>query len=172
MKFTTALLALAASAFAAPAVEETLDKRTFFCVNQNQAEQFIQRFIGVLTKQGSDLGDWQTTVDKLLAPQFQEVSDSINSLAGFPVTFTLLSPTTPHVGGSDRRKKALLTDHQRAARLRHHPLQRSLHRRPLPRARRLGHRDHLRDRGKLQGHRLALELQGHRVRTVRQTHNG
>lgn len=85
MKFTllTSAMALATAAFAAPA--DNLAERSLFCVSQSQAEQFIKRFIGVLTKQGSDLGDYLTTVDKLLADDFQEISDSINSLAGFPV---------------------------------------------------------------------------------------
>ena len=90
MKLTnlTSLAFLATTGLAVPAAAQPasdLDKRTFFCVSQSDAEKFIDRFIGVLTKQGSDLGDYLTTVDKLLAPNFQEVSDSINSLAGFPV---------------------------------------------------------------------------------------
>lgn len=86
MKFSliASVAALATAAFAAPA--EELDKRNFFCVSQQQAEKYIQRFTGILTKQGSDLGDYLATADKLLSNNFQEISDSINSLAGFPVS--------------------------------------------------------------------------------------
>lgn len=79
-------LATAALAAPAPAPAEELEKRNFFCVNQGQAEQYIQRFTGILDKQGSDLGDYLATANKLLANNFQEISDSINSLAGFPVS--------------------------------------------------------------------------------------
>lgn len=85
MKFAllASITALATAALAAPA--DKLAERSLSCISQSQAEKFIERFNGVLTKQGSDLGDYLTTVDKLLAPNFQEISDSINSLAGFPV---------------------------------------------------------------------------------------
>jgi hypothetical protein len=53
--------------------------------SKSQADKFIQRFTGVLTHEGSDLGDYLTTADKLLASNFVEISGSINSLAGFPV---------------------------------------------------------------------------------------
>lgn len=56
------------------------------CISQSQAETFVRRFSGILTKQGSDLGDYLTTADKLLSANFQEWSGSVNSLAGFPVS--------------------------------------------------------------------------------------
>jgi hypothetical protein len=69
------------------------------CIPQSTADQFVQRFIGVLTHQGSDLGDFVATANQLLAANFQEISGSINSLAGFPVILPQSNPI--HIASTD-----------------------------------------------------------------------
>lgn len=92
MKFILALAALAASASASVA------KAKYFpgcskhhCLTQAMADKFVTRFIGVLEHQSTDVGTFNETMDIMLADDFQEISDSINSLAGIP----LGSVTTP-----------------------------------------------------------------------------
>jgi hypothetical protein len=61
------------------------------CLTQAQADQYVERFTHVLEHTDSDLGDYLTTVDVLLSENFQEISGSINSLAGFDVS---IAPAT------------------------------------------------------------------------------
>jgi hypothetical protein len=56
------------------------------CITQNMADKLVTRFTGVLTHEGSDLGNLTETLELMLADGFQEISGSINSLAGFPVS--------------------------------------------------------------------------------------
>ena len=72
------------------------------CVTQYQAEKFIERFIGILNKEGSDLGDNVQTANTLLASSFQEVSDSINSLAGFPLGSVTAASKEAYIAGISR----------------------------------------------------------------------
>ncbi|KAK5164607.1 uncharacterized protein LTR77_009813 [Saxophila tyrrhenica] len=69
------------------------------CISQSQAELFVKRFSGILTKQGSDLGDYLTTADKLLAANFQEISGSVNSLAGFDLEGPTSSSKQAYIAG-------------------------------------------------------------------------
>ena len=84
MKFSivASALALASAVASAPAEEK---RGLSGCISQHEANKFVKRFSGILDHQGSDLGNFTQTAEKLLAPQFQEISDSINSLAGIPV---------------------------------------------------------------------------------------
>lgn len=77
MKSALISLALAAGALAAPATQK--------CVTQNEANKFMGRFVKVLEHVDSDVGDYVATANKLLAPNFHEISDSINMLAGKPL---------------------------------------------------------------------------------------
>lgn len=59
------------------------------CINMKQANQLVTRFIGIQNHQGSDLGDAQTTAEKLLTKNYEEISDSILSLEQQPVMFPI-----------------------------------------------------------------------------------
>jgi len=73
-------LGLAAAVFAAPQA----------CLTQRQANRLVNRFIGILDHQGSDLGDANATAQALIADDYQEISDSILSLEGAPVSAAVL----------------------------------------------------------------------------------
>ena len=83
MKFSlyASALALASTAIAAPAIEE----RGLKCVTLSQAKTIVARFGGVITQQGSDLGDANTTAQAILAGGYTEYSDSVLSLEQAPV---------------------------------------------------------------------------------------
>ena len=86
MKFTITLAAVAAfasAAYAAPSYFPGCSKHK--CLTQGMADKFVTRFIGVLEHQDTDLGNFTQTMEIMLADDFQEISDSINSLAGFPL---------------------------------------------------------------------------------------
>lgn len=92
MKFTLTLAALAASAtttYAHPKYFPGCSKHR--CLTRAMADKFVTRFIGILEHQDTDLGNFTETMNIMLADDFQEISDSINSLAGLP----LGSVTTP-----------------------------------------------------------------------------
>jgi hypothetical protein len=55
------------------------------CVTMSQAKTVVNRYIGIQNHEGSDLGDAQTTAEKLLVKNYQEISDSILSLERQPV---------------------------------------------------------------------------------------
>ena len=57
----------------------------FQCRGPKGAEDFVQRFAGILSKRGSDLGDSTAPAEALLADDSQEISNSILSLEGRPV---------------------------------------------------------------------------------------
>ena len=77
MKFSivATACALASTALAAPSS----------CVNMAQAKTIVNRYIGIQSQAGSDLGDWQTTARLLMVKNYQEISDSILSLEKAPV---------------------------------------------------------------------------------------
>jgi len=86
MKFIITLAALAASASAVattPKYFPGCSKRR--CLTQNMADKFVTRFIGILEHQDTDLGNFTQAMEIVLADDFQEISDSINSLAGIPL---------------------------------------------------------------------------------------
>lgn len=80
MKFTiiATALALASTALSAPNG----------CVTKKQAQAVVDRYIGIQSQAGSDLGDAKTTAEKLLVKNYQEISDSILSLERLPVCGT------------------------------------------------------------------------------------
>jgi hypothetical protein len=55
------------------------------CLTQTMADTFVTRFIGILEHTGSDIGNFTESMEIMLADDFQEISDSINSLAGIPL---------------------------------------------------------------------------------------
>jgi len=78
MKFATVIaasLALATSAFAAPWTD---------CLAQSEAESIINQYISILAH--SDVATANATAQALLADDYQEISDSILSLEGQPVS--------------------------------------------------------------------------------------
>lgn len=84
MKSTFFTLALAAGAIANPIGQ--LEKRAAQkCISNAEAQKFMGRFINILEHVDSDLGDYTTTAQKILTEDFQEISDSINMLAGKPL---------------------------------------------------------------------------------------
>ncbi|WPH02386.1 Hypothetical protein R9X50_00524900 [Acrodontium crateriforme] len=91
MKTTSILAAAFAFASAGHALPQPTSSTTISwwpwsqCISQSAAEQFVQRFSGILSGKGSDLGDKVATANALVADSFQEVSDSINSLAMKPL---------------------------------------------------------------------------------------
>lgn len=87
MKFTqiTATLALAASAIASPTWPSWNGCPSDNCISQTDAETLVKRFIGVLSHEGSDLGNASVTANAILADNYKEISDSILSLEGLPV---------------------------------------------------------------------------------------
>ncbi|KXH65292.1 hypothetical protein CSAL01_09711 [Colletotrichum salicis] len=54
------------------------------CITQSQADKFVERWIGVVTRQNADLGTQTATLDVILANDFQEHSNSVRSLLGLP----------------------------------------------------------------------------------------
>ena len=83
MKFTLFLSALVFTigAYAAPVGDDCE------CVTQDQANTLITRFIGFLDHKGSDLGNATQTAEAILHVGYTEVSDSVDTLAGFPVSY-------------------------------------------------------------------------------------
>ena len=77
MKFTLGItaLSLASSTIAAPSAA---------CFTEESAQELVTRFSGVLTHQGSDLGDAETTAYALFATGYEEISDSFLSLMQNP----------------------------------------------------------------------------------------
>lgn len=77
MKFSlgVAALSLASTVAAAPAAT---------CFTEASAQELVARFTGVITHQGSDLGDAETTAYALFAEGYEEVSDSVLSLMQNP----------------------------------------------------------------------------------------
>lgn len=61
------------------------------CISQADANQLVDRFISVLGHYDSDLGDSATTANAILADNYSEISDSILSLTGEPVSSDALS---------------------------------------------------------------------------------
>ena len=78
MKFSivATALALASTALSSPVTG---------CVTMKQAKTVVNRYRGIQTQAGSDLGDAQTTAEKLLVKNYKEISDSILSLEQEPV---------------------------------------------------------------------------------------
>lgn len=87
MKFSlfAASLALVASVVASP-----LQVRNGCpnCLSKEAATTLVNRFIGVLDHAGSDLGDANATAQAILDNNYQEISDSILSLEGQPVSMS------------------------------------------------------------------------------------
>jgi hypothetical protein len=81
MKLFTVITAFvaAASAAALPAPEQRWD-----CIPQWKAEKIVSQFIEIL--QHPDIPAANATAQALLADDFQEISDSILSLEGAPVS--------------------------------------------------------------------------------------
>ncbi|KAK4629256.1 hypothetical protein CLAFUR4_07987 [Fulvia fulva] len=52
------------------------------CVSRQEVNQFVRRFIGVLNRQGSDIGDAQATAEQIIAEDYIGISSSINTLEG------------------------------------------------------------------------------------------
>lgn len=84
MKFSliaAAALGLASSAFAAPAWGN--------CLAQSAAEDIVNQYITILSH--PDISAANATAQALLADDYQEISDSILSLEGQPVSALLIS---------------------------------------------------------------------------------
>ena len=76
MKFSFAIAALsfASAVLAAPAK----------CITQQSAEDLVIRFSGIITHHGSDLGNaWETGI-AILAPEYEEISESVHSNPQMP----------------------------------------------------------------------------------------
>lgn len=56
------------------------------CLSKDTATTLVNRYIGVLSHNGSDLGNANTTAQAILDDNYEEVSDSILSLEGQPVS--------------------------------------------------------------------------------------
>ena len=81
MKFTlAAAAALVSAVVAAPAYSAGS------CLSQSDAETIVNRYASIQSLTSSDLGGPKKTARKLLAPEFQETSDSLNELIGIPVS--------------------------------------------------------------------------------------
>ncbi|KAK5168801.1 uncharacterized protein LTR77_006110 [Saxophila tyrrhenica] len=84
-------LAISLAALAACASATAIETKYFpgcsrrHCLTQRMADKFVSRFIGVLEHKETDLGNFTETMEIMLADDFQEISDSINSLAGIPL---------------------------------------------------------------------------------------
>lgn len=90
MKFTLPLAALAAAtSVSATSYFPGCSKHK--CISQGIVDKFIPRFTAILEHQDSDLGNFTQAMQTMLSDSFQEISDSINSLAGI----SLGSVTTP-----------------------------------------------------------------------------
>lgn len=57
------------------------------CISQDDANRLVDRFISVLGHYDSDIGDAATTANAILADSYREISDSILSLEGLPVSY-------------------------------------------------------------------------------------
>lgn len=84
MKFAT----IFASALANATAAANAPQKSVRCLCPSEAEQTVQRLIGILTHKGSDLGDDNSTAEALLADSFYEVSDSILALQKLPVSLS------------------------------------------------------------------------------------
>jgi hypothetical protein len=90
MRFST-IIALVAfvviAAIASPVHEQ--------CRHPSDAETIVARYIAILSHGSSDLGDANATAQALLDDRYTEISDSVLSLKGLPVSppsRTFLSP--------------------------------------------------------------------------------
>jgi len=91
MQFITLLapaFALFATTFASPAAESYGNK----CVTQQQAESVVNKIINIF-EHLPNTNAANATAQALLAPNFQEFSDSILALEGRPVRTPLWSTT-------------------------------------------------------------------------------
>ena len=84
MKFSiaAAVLSLTTATFALP--QATYDGDS--CLSQADAETIVARYQAVQAHAASDIGGPRKTARKILAKDFQESSDSLNSLIGLPVS--------------------------------------------------------------------------------------
>ena len=78
MKFTLIASALATAAIAAPQWGEWQGN----CVSQATAESLVQGYADVL----GHVGNYTATANAILDTNYVEISDSINILAGYPVS--------------------------------------------------------------------------------------
>ncbi|KAK3724840.1 hypothetical protein LTR37_000888 [Vermiconidia calcicola] len=83
MKFSiaAAVLSLTTATFALP--QATYDGDS--CLSQADAETIVARYQAVQAHAASDIGGPRKTARKILAKDFQESSDSLNSLIGLPL---------------------------------------------------------------------------------------
>lgn len=85
MKFLTYLTSLVAVATAV-AVPGRRGAEWQNCLAQSEAETLVNEYIGILSHTGSSIGDANATAQAILDNNYQEISDSILSLEGQPVS--------------------------------------------------------------------------------------
>ena len=85
MKFTTfAAATLATLASALPSPQSSYSGA---CLTQSDADKLVAEYAAVQAHASSDLGGPWKTARAIIAPGFQETSDSLNELIGIPVSF-------------------------------------------------------------------------------------
>ncbi|KAK1674869.1 hypothetical protein BDP55DRAFT_745113 [Colletotrichum godetiae] len=67
------------------------------CITQSRANKFVERWIGVVTRQNTDLGNQTATLDVILDDDFQEHSNSVRSLLELPasISYTTTDSAAP-----------------------------------------------------------------------------
>ncbi len=99
MKFTLPLAALAAAtSVSATSYFPGCSKHK--CISQGIVDKFIPRFTAILEHQDSDLGNFTQAMQTMLSDSFQEISDSINSLAGIPLGSVTTPSPSPRAAGT------------------------------------------------------------------------
>lgn len=84
--YIVSALGLASSVFAAPTEVRRSDWSA--CIPQADAESLVDKYISILTH--SDITTANATAQAILADDYQEISDSILSLEGQPVSLDIL----------------------------------------------------------------------------------
>jgi hypothetical protein len=88
MRFSTiiASMVLTAIAVIASPVQSLQRPGRGQCLHQSDAEKIVTEYIAILSHTSSDLGDANATAQALLDDNYQEISDSVLSLKGLPVS--------------------------------------------------------------------------------------
>lgn len=93
MKLLTYLTSLVAVA-SAVAVPARRGAEWQNCLAQSEAQKLVDEYIAILSHTSSSIGDANATAQAILDNGYQEISDSILSLEGQPVSWHTICPVS------------------------------------------------------------------------------